>query len=113
MCIFVSLKFEKQKKITLDPHANPSPSLLTCDPHFSNALAARDLHFNIFMNDLTYAIQECNLVNYIDDTKIYLSHQDPQVVEVGVKKDIDMVSGEWHVSKPRKIPSTAARQDRL
>lgn len=55
------------------------------------------------MNDLTYAIQECNLVNYIDDTKIYLSHQDPQVVEVGVKKDIDMVSGEWHVSKPRKI----------
>ena len=30
--------------------------------------------FNFFMNDLTYAIQESKLVNYADDTKIYLSH---------------------------------------
>ena len=45
--------------------------------------------FNIFMNDLTYAIHECKLVNYADDTKIYLSHRDPQVVEVRVNKDLD------------------------
>ena len=47
------------------------------------------LLFNIFMNDLTYAIQECKLVNYADDTKIYLSCRDPQVVEVGVNKDLN------------------------
>jgi len=54
------------------------------------------------MNDLTYAIQECKVVNYIDDTKIYLSNQDPQVVEVGVKKNIDMVSGECMLASPEK-----------
>ena len=43
--------------------------------------------FNIFMNDLTYAIQECKLVNYADDTRFFLSHRDPQAVEVGVNKD--------------------------
>ena len=45
--------------------------------------------FNIFMNDLTYAIQECKLINYADDTKIYLSHRDPQGLEVGVNKDLN------------------------
>ena len=45
--------------------------------------------FNIFMNDLTYAIQECKLVNYADDTRFFLSHRDPQAVEVGVNKDSD------------------------
>ena len=37
--------------------------------------------FNIFMNDLVYAIENCKMINYADDTKIYLSHSEPQVVE--------------------------------
>ena len=38
------------------------------------------LLFNIFMNDLTFAIRDCRLINYADDTKLHLSHQDPQAV---------------------------------
>ena len=46
------------------------------------------LLFNIFMNDLTFAIRDCRLISYADDTKLYLSHQDPQAVEDGINLDL-------------------------
>ena len=46
------------------------------------------LLFNIFMNDLTLAIRDCRLISYADDTKLHLSHQDPQAVEDGINLDL-------------------------
>ena len=37
------------------------------------------LLFNIFMNDLAFAIRDCRLISYADDTKLHLSHKDPQL----------------------------------
>ena len=40
-----------------------------------------------------YAIENCNwminMINYADDTKIYLSHSEPQVVEGGINRDLE------------------------
>lgn len=33
--------------------------------------------FNIFMNDLAYAIKECELEGYADDMEMYMSHSNP------------------------------------
>ena len=52
------------------------------------------LLFNIFMNDLMYAIKDCRLIGYADDTKIYESHKDPQVVENQLNRDLAN-SGRW------------------
>ena len=46
------------------------------------------LLFNIFMNDLTFAIRDYRLISYTDDTKLHLSHQDPQAVEHGINPDL-------------------------
>ena len=46
------------------------------------------LLFNIFMNDLIFAIRDCRLISYADDTKLHLSHQDPQAVEDGINLDL-------------------------
>ena len=54
----------------------------------------RPLLFNIFMNDLMYAIKDCRLIGYADDTKIYASHKDPQVVENRLNRDL-VNSGRW------------------
>ena len=40
------------------------------------------------MNDLTLAIRDCRLISYADDTKLHLSHQDPQAVEDGINLDL-------------------------
>ena len=41
------------------------------------------------MNNLTFAITDCRLISYADDTKLHLSHQeDPQAVEDGVNLDL-------------------------
>jgi len=40
------------------------------------------------MNDLTFAIRDCRLISYADDTKLYLSHPDPQAVEDGLNRDL-------------------------
>ena len=31
--------------------------------------------FNIFMSDLVYAIKQCNIISYEDDTTIYCSNE--------------------------------------
>ena len=52
------------------------------------------LLFNIYMNDLMYAIKGCRLIGYAEDTKIYASHKDPQVVENRLNRDLAN-SGRW------------------
>ena len=37
--------------------------------------------FNIFMNDLSYAIDECTLFTYADDTQLFKSAEDSDQVE--------------------------------
>ena len=49
--------------------------------------------FNIFMN-VVYAIKDCRLIGYADDTKIYASHKDPQVVENRLNRELAN-SGRW------------------
>ena len=41
-----------------------------------------------------YAIKDCRLIGYADDTKIYASHKDPQVVENRLNRDLAN-SGRW------------------
>ena len=45
------------------------------------------LLFNIFMNDLHYAIDRCQFMNYADDTEIYTADPNPQVVEEDINRD--------------------------
>ena len=47
------------------------------------------LLFNIFMNDLVYTIENSNILNYADDTQIYLSHSEPQIVEGRINRDLE------------------------
>ena len=44
---------------------------------------------NIFMNDLIYAVKDYRLIRYADDTKINLAHQNPQIVEEGINRELD------------------------
>ena len=37
--------------------------------------------FNIFPNDLAYAIKQCRIVNYADDTNIHCSNKDVRAVQ--------------------------------
>ena len=58
--------------------------------------------FNIFVNDLIYAIKDCRLISYADDIKIYLAHKNPQIVEEGINRELDaMVSTKWNGCQPR------------
>ena len=47
------------------------------------------LLFIIFMNDLVYTIENSKVLNYADDTKIYLSHSERQIVEGGINRDLE------------------------
>ena len=55
---------------------------------FLSASLLGPLLFNIFMNDLIFAIRDCRLISYADDIKLHLSHQDPQAVEDGINLDL-------------------------
>ena len=41
------------------------------------------------MNDLVYTIENSKMLNYADDTKIYLSHSEPQIGEGGINQDLE------------------------
>ena len=54
-------------------------------PHRSNL---GPLLFNIFMNNLVYAIKESTgLTNYAGDTKLHYSHEDPNIVETEINNE--------------------------
>ena len=63
------------------------------------------LLFNIFMNDLVYAIQESKLTNYADDTKLHYSHKDPDIVETEINEDLDRAYT-WFVNNRMKVNPT-------
>ena len=46
------------------------------------------LLFNIFMNDLIFAVENCRLLSYADDTKLYLSNHDPRALEEALNRDL-------------------------
>ena len=41
------------------------------------------------MNDLVYTIENSKMLHYADDTKIYLSHSEPQIIEGGINRDLE------------------------
>ena len=47
--------------------------------------------FNIFMNDLSYAIDECTLFTYADDTQLFKSAENIDQVEHAVNADLKKV----------------------
>ena len=51
--------------------------------------------FNIFMNDLSYAIDECTLFTYADDTQLFKSAEDIDQVEHAINADLKKVD-EWY-----------------
>ena len=51
--------------------------------------------FNIFMNDLSYAIDECTLFTYADDTQLLKSAEDIDQVEHAINADLKKVD-EWY-----------------
>ena len=46
------------------------------------------LLFNIFMNDLAYAINESRLLSFAEDTNLYASNERPSVVENLLNQDL-------------------------
>ena len=44
--------------------------------------------FNIFMNELPYAIDECTLFTYADDTQLFKSADDIDQVEHAINTDL-------------------------
>ena len=48
--------------------------------------------FNVFRKDLTDPIKECELMSYVDDIGIYLSHNNPQFVEEGINGDLEITT---------------------
>ena len=51
--------------------------------------------FNIFMNDLSYAIDQCTLFTYADDTQLFKSAEDIDQVEHAINADLKKVD-EWY-----------------
>ena len=51
--------------------------------------------FNIFMNDLSYAIDECTLFTYAADTQLFKSAEDIDQVEHAINADLKKVD-EWY-----------------
>ena len=51
--------------------------------------------FNIFMNDLSYAIDECTLFTYANDTQLVKSAEDIDQVEHAINADLKKVD-EWY-----------------
>ena len=75
------------------------------------------LLFNIFMNDLVYTIENSKMLNYADDTKIYLSHSEPQIVEGGINRDLESArlwfKENGMMPNPKKISGNSFGQQRL
>ena len=51
--------------------------------------------FNIFMNDLSYVIDECTIFTYADDTQLFKSAENIEQVEHAINIDLKKVD-EWY-----------------
>ena len=47
--------------------------------------------FNIFMNDLSYVIDECTIFTYADDTQLFKSAENIEQVEHAINIDLKKV----------------------
>ena len=51
--------------------------------------------FNIFMNDLSYVIDECTIFTYAEDTQLFKSAENIEQVEHAINIDLKKVD-EWY-----------------
>ena len=59
--------------------------------------------FNIFMNDLSYAIDECTLFMYADDTQLFKSAENIDQVEHAINADLKKVDVWYEFNQTREI----------
>ena len=59
--------------------------------------------FNIFMNDLSYAIDECTLFTYADDTQLFRSAENIDQVEHAINADLKKVDVWYEFNQTREI----------
>ena len=57
--------------------------------------------FNIFMNDLAYAIEQCRIVNYADETNIHCSGKDVRAVQNNLSIDLENATS-WFIQNGMK-----------
>ena len=57
--------------------------------------------FNIFPNDLAYAIKQCRIVNYADDTNIHCSNKDVRAVQNKVNIHLENATS-WFIQNDMK-----------
>ena len=57
--------------------------------------------FNIFTNDLAYAIKQCRIVNYADDTNIHCSNKDVRAVQNKVNIHLENATS-WFIQNDMK-----------
>ena len=57
--------------------------------------------FNIFTNDLAYAIKQCRIVNYADDTNIHCSNKDVRAVQNKVNIYLENATS-WFIQNDMK-----------
>ena len=57
---------------------------------------------NIFINDLAYAITQCRIINYADDTNIHCSNKNVRAVEDNLNSDLANVTT-WFIQNGMKL----------
>ena len=57
--------------------------------------------FNIFMNDMAYAIKQCRIVNYTADTNIHCSSKDVRAVQNNLSIDLENATS-WFIQNGMK-----------
>ena len=56
---------------------------------------------NIFINDLAYAITQCRVINYSDETNIHCSDKNVGAVEANLNSDLENVT-RWFIQNGMK-----------
>ena len=57
--------------------------------------------FNIFMNNLAYATEQCRIVNYADDTNIHCFNKDVRAVQNNLSIDLENATS-WFIQNGMK-----------
>ena len=57
--------------------------------------------FNIFMNDMAYAIKQCRIVNYTADTNVHCSSKDVRAVQNNLSIDLENATS-WFIQNGMK-----------
>ena len=57
--------------------------------------------FNIFINDFAYAITQCRIIKYVDDTNIHCSDKNIRAVEENLNSDLENTTT-WFIQNGMK-----------